>query len=198
MDDQQFDVVSRSLAAASSRRVVVASIGTLALGAVTGFGPCSVTARRRRRRRRRRSCNPSCPLCQSCDTRRGRCQPAGEGSPCGTCRVCQGGACGPAADGVECGECLVCGGGACATTAPDGATCRSTGQCGSGRCFPPPTCAPAGSGSCNILTGSPCCSGGCGFSIFPSTICSTSLAGNPCFTDSDCDAGLTCRVFLCG
>lgn len=193
MDEQRFDGLTLHVTRVASRRQTIVALAAFVAGGASA--PPSIGASRRRRRRRR--CNPPCPTCQVCNTRRGRCQPGGNSSACGVCRSCQGGVCGPVADGVACGECLVCGGGACATTAPDGTACRTSGQCGSGRCFPRPTCAPASSPSCNPFDGSPCCSGTCSIA-FPAVFCSASLAGDPCLTTSDCDTGLTCRVFLCG
>lgn len=216
MDNDRFDTLVRSLAPVCGRRTAVTALGLLALG--IGAGPARQSALGRRRRRRHR-CNPACPVCQACNTRRGRCQPgpdascgacrtcqhgqcvaAREGESCGECHVCRAGSCAPAADGVSCAECVVCRAGACTQTAADATPCRGTGQCGSGRCFPAPACAPALSGDCDPATGAPCCSGVCVFAppLFPAT-CDYSLTGDQCLTDSDCAAaaGLRCRVFLC-
>jgi hypothetical protein len=197
MESIRFDSLAQSIAKRLSRRTAVASLSSVLLGVAKTqrVGPDAVARRRRRRRRRR--CRTSCPPCQQCNRRSGRCQSTGDGSACGECRICESGQCVVAPNGATCSECLVCDSGACTQVAPDGTVCRGDGQCGSGRCFEPPACAPAG-GDCSDVGDLPCCSGFC-LPIFPlGGVCTESQTGDPCLSDADCIPGLTCRTFVCG
>lgn len=214
MDDQQFDRLALQLTRMAPRRHVIVTLAAIIVGGVAGWPSRDIAARRRQRRRR---CNPPCPACQVCNTRRGRCvarsdgescgecrscqagqcRAASEGAACGECHICRAGTCVNVADGTGCAECLVCDGGACSQVAPDATPCRGDGQCGSGRCFSPPSCDPALALGCNPVTGAPCCSGTC-FTLGGPSICLTSGLGDQCLTTADCGPGLTCRVFLCG
>ena len=94
------------------------------------------------------NCDPTCLICQTCDTVSGQCVDKADDTACGACGSCQGGICVPFADGTCCDD-GVCVDGQCqaeATLAMCEGRCGSddlpaTFQCsGGGDAVPCPAC----------------------------------------------------------
>jgi len=205
MTEHFFDLLSRRASTLDSRRGIVAVLAGLALGgagsALFGAGEAEAHHHKKRNRRKKKGKKnnggtPALDCIGSCTGK--ACGDNGCGDSCGTCgagQTCAAGSClcasgfKPCQDAciplancctsTECGA-ASCSNGTCDCTGqPDGTDCGSAGQCVTGVCTPPPTCAGL-LGTC--LQDEDCCSDFCQ----GGGQCACSEAGEACHNSADC------------
>jgi hypothetical protein len=183
MDQNRFDILTRSLATTGSRRRALAAALSCALG-LLGRGGAEAKKKK------------LCPPCKK--RKKGKCKPQPNGTACGG-GTCRGGRCvatagpppppsppAPPAPPFTCEE------------KTDGTPCDGGKQCSGGVCDTPPNCQ-NGTG-CRFPAD--CCSGQCqcpeldGSCLFPGT-CLHSADGRPCNGDGDCGTFSNCVGFVC-
>lgn len=210
MDHDQFDQLTRTLIAASSRRGLMRTLSG-GVAALTGWslGAPVIQAKKHKHHKKKKAKTPTpTPLPDTTCTprcRRKQCGDDGCGGSCGTCaagQVCASGTCctpEPVAEtcAVECGynscprRCgTVATPGACgavACTCPSGETCLGNSSCAK-TCDPTRLSCPSGC-ACYESTDSP---GHC----YATSYCD--LSTKVCATSEDCPLGHSCQKTMCG
>jgi len=193
MDDTRFDVLSRGVGSAHSRRTVTRLLAASLVGALGLGGVGSVTAGHRKR------CRPRCGECERC--RRGKCKPVTDYRSCSGGGTCAGGSCctGSICNFQAYNE-YCCTGGTCLPTAEHGTLCCGPVTCDPGsmvECCPPGPdwqCCPEGSIAECIGAGSVCCPVGSIDYVCPPElpVCCAVGSGESC-----CAEGKTCSPSGC-
>ena len=183
MEDRHFDLLTRVLGSAPSRRAALGGIASTALGALAATlglesSEAKKNGKKRRRRRRRGKCGSNEKKCHGTCIKKSQCC---NDSDCSGGKVCQGKSCTCPSGTKDCAGSCIPSGNCC--TSGDCGECEGCqgGTCVSG-CLPGQICQ---GGTCACPSGQKECQGGC----IPS--------GN-CCTDVDCPTSQVCKSGTCG